>query len=270
MGVGPTETVNHIATISYEPCLGYVGNDYPRHRDQRLRLQPVPRQTELHAVWLKRKHLRSAPGCSAHLTMGWCRWSVEMSHLHNSRCRFPVAGLGIGMDRDRGGVEFGLRAPLRDRNGRNGRRRAPASPTSASAADMAEMGRDVADAEADAPVVAAVGPELWAISVWCSETSPVSRTRYGIVVADVRQRGRAADGQGTVSLPCASWPQRCAAGNDLACSRLRAARRQGDPGGDMLVGLQPEVGRVLVPGNIVLGVRLLQPHGGMKHQDLGA
>jgi hypothetical protein len=45
---------------------------------------------------------------------------------------------------------------------------------------------------------------------------------------------------------------------------------QGNPGGDVLIRLDAEIGRILVPGGEGRAVRLLDEEGRGEHQDVGA
>ena len=58
------------------------------------------------------------------------------------------------------------------------------------------------------------------------------------------------------------------AGDDADAAALRARGCQRHPGGDMLERRQPEIGRILMPGDVVLAVRRLQPRRGVKHQNV--
>ena len=58
------------------------------------------------------------------------------------------------------------------------------------------------------------------------------------------------------------------AGNDTDTAALRPRGRQRHPGGDVLERCQSEIGRVLVPGNVVLAAGRLQSDRRVKHQNI--
>ena len=135
------------------------------------------------------------------------------------------------------------------------------------------MGRDVADAEADAAIVAAVGRRV------VRDQRVMQRHLAGLDRREHRGRGvhrradRAGagiDGAGQRGLPVRELAPAMAAGNELHAARLDRGLRQRDPGGDVLVGREAEEGRVLVPRRDGVGVRLLDEEGAGVDQDVGA
>ena len=61
-----------------------------------------------------------------------------------------------------------------------------------------------------------------------------------------------------------------ASGDDAQTAVVAAAVAEGEPGGDLLVRLQAEIGGILVPGDVVPIAGLLGPDGRGEDQDVGA
>src|SRR5271165_2599406 len=55
---------------------------------------------------------------------------------------------------------------------------------------------------------------------------------------------------------------------DAYAPGLRVAWAECDPGSDMLVGGEAEIGAVLMPGHSAGGALGFPPHGGVEHQDI--
>ena len=57
-------------------------------------------------------------------------------------------------------------------------------------------------------------------------------------------------------------------GDDTNTAALRPRGRQRHPGGDVLQRRQSEIGRVLVPGDVVLAAGRLEPDRRVEYQDI--
>ena len=121
-------------------------------------------------------------------------------------------------------------AGARRRNVRICPRRAPASPSRATS-PCSGRGRDVADAEPDAPVVRAVGPRVVDEWVWCSENWPAFTGMNAVCCGRHRPRaaGRATGGCRGSCISACGIARACANPARPPCSRPRPAHRSAPP-----------------------------------------
>ena len=108
--------------------------------------------------------------------------------------------------------------------------------------------------------------------MWCSDISPADIARPTAWRCRPRPRFLAAREQVVLveGVNVRQLVDPVAAGDHLHVAVLLADVGEGDPGGDHVVGLEPPVGRILVPGDEAGAVRLLDEEVGGPAQDVGA